>query len=456
MASWLKRVASDGPADDSSQPPVQSALQRLLAKRKAEASPAVSPEKGDRPADASLASELADRLALDEAKGETAAGRSDRAPPAGSVPAEHKMVGKMNHVGTDESRWEDKANDDAVFDDIKKGCNPKCGCVHLFAMSLLSEIVAERVLNQKRSGAKRREWAREYYDGHKSAEAPSGFQAKWYVEEKNACTRGLSVRTGLTESFLYARMRDVREGVMADDGNLGGSRVKGATISGDLKTDSPAYMACMGWFTGLCRELEPMPNSDLHEIDHIEFKDLFAECKMDLAAGGCAPENMPNLTLWRKVWKAEFPNLRRRLFKSVDSKDKVRAELRRLLRKKAYCNGVDRAYLTGLRAAYHGCIRRERCRYWEDRLNPAKEPLKTFCYIQDGATQSWYQLPRLLDTDHGRTGCKFKLVGNLWHGHVLVLCIIHPQVPDDANLVQHCMAVSQEELIKVSMALINA
>ena len=48
------------------------------------------------------------------------------------------------------------------------------------------------------------------------------------------------MRTGLTESFHYARMRDVREGVMADDGNLGGSRVKGATISGDLKTDSPA------------------------------------------------------------------------------------------------------------------------------------------------------------------------------------------------------------------------
>ena len=106
MASWLKRVASDAPAEHSEHPPVESALQRLLAKRKAEASPAVSPEKGDRPADASLASELADRLALDEAKGETAAGRSDRAPPAGSVPAEHKMVGKMNHVGTDESRWE--------------------------------------------------------------------------------------------------------------------------------------------------------------------------------------------------------------------------------------------------------------------------------------------------------------------------------------------------------------
>ena len=72
MASWLKRVASDAPAEHSEHPPVESALQRLLAKRKAEASPAVSPEKGDRPADASLASELADRLALDEAKGEAA------------------------------------------------------------------------------------------------------------------------------------------------------------------------------------------------------------------------------------------------------------------------------------------------------------------------------------------------------------------------------------------------
>ena len=43
-----------------------------------------------------------------------------------------------------------------------------------------------------------------------------------------------------------------------------------------------------------------------------------------------------------------------------------------------------------------------------------------------------------------------KLVGNLWHGHVLVLCVIHPHVPDDANLVQHCLGLSMEELIKAS------
>ena len=90
----------------------------------------MSPEKGDRPADASLASELADRLALDEAKGEAAAARPDRAPPAGSVPDEHKMAGKKNHLGSDQSRWEGKIDEDAVFDEIKKGCNPKCGCVH--------------------------------------------------------------------------------------------------------------------------------------------------------------------------------------------------------------------------------------------------------------------------------------------------------------------------------------
>ena len=212
MASWLKRVASDAPADASVEAPAQSALQRLLAKRKAEASLAAPPEKGDRPADAKLASKLADQLALDEANGEAAAAaRSAPAPPAGSVLAQHKMVGQENHAGTDDSRWDDKVTEDAAFEDTRKGCNPKCGCVHKHAMSLLSDIIAERVLNQKRSGAKRREWAREYHDDHRSERpAPDDFQSKLFVDKKDACVKGMSVRTGLTTSFLYAQMRDVR------------------------------------------------------------------------------------------------------------------------------------------------------------------------------------------------------------------------------------------------------
>ena len=188
---------------------------------------------------------------------------------------------------------------------------------------------------------------------------------------------------------------------MGDD-VIGGARVKGAKIAGEVDCDSPAKMGCIGWFTGLCRELESMPNSNLHEIDHAEFKDLHKEFLMDLEATECTKENLPSLALWRNVWNESFPNLWRRAFKSADSKGKVRAELRRLLRKKSYQNGVDRSYLTGLRAAYHGSIRRERCRYWEERLLPTTEPLKHRFYIQDGATQSWYQPPRLLDTDHGK------------------------------------------------------
>ena len=449
MAAWLRRAApADGSGELARAPDEgESFFQRMMGKRKAEASPHVSPDKGAASERVDEAASYLESLAVGTSS--NACGDSSGSSSSEAKPEAHGMKGVKNRVGTDAERWAEKIDKDQVFEEIKAGCGEDCKCVHKHAMAYIDQIVEERVLNQKRSPAQRRDWARNYLDGHKSDETRTGFQPKWYVEEKNACVKGMALRTGFTEHFLYARMRDVREGIMSDDA-IGGARVKGANVNGEVDCDSPAKMACIGWFTGLCRELEPMPNSNLHEIDHIGFKDLFKECLMDLEATGCPKENLPSLALWRKVWNESFPDLRRRAFKSVDSKDKVRAELRRLLRKKSCQNAVDRTYFIGLRASYHGSIRRERCRYWEERLLPNAEPLKHWCYIQDGATQSWYQLPRLLDTDHGRTGCKMKLVGNLWHGHVLVLCVIHPHVPDDANLVQHCLGLSMEELIKAS------
>ena len=157
---------------------------------------------------------------------------------------------------------------------------------------------------------------------------------------------GFSLRTGLPASFLYARMRDVRMGMMADDGNLGGLRIKGEFTGAESET-SPKVMAAMGWFRGLVLELEPMPNSDLHELDHIEIGVLFKECLMDLSAAGCDEKDLPSQTLWRNVWQHHFPKLRRRVHRAVDSKDKVRAELRRLLRTKKHNTTQGRAYSGG-------------------------------------------------------------------------------------------------------------
>ena len=53
-------------------------------------------------------------------------------------------------------------------------------------------------------------------------------------------------------------------GMMADDGTLGGLRIKGEFTGAESET-SPKVMAAMGWFRGLVLELGPMPNSDLHQ-----------------------------------------------------------------------------------------------------------------------------------------------------------------------------------------------
>jgi hypothetical protein len=150
---------------------------------------------------------------------------------------------------------------------------------------------------------------------------------------------------------------------MADDANIGGAHVKGQFSEGEEPEASPMVMAAVGWFRGLVLGLEPILNSDFHELDHIEIGVLHQECLVDLDAAGCHKSDLTKMPFWRKVRAEHFPQLRQRVHRAVDSKDKVRAELRRLLRTKKHNTTQGRAYLRGLRAAYHGSIRRERCFY---------------------------------------------------------------------------------------------
>jgi hypothetical protein len=52
-------------------------------------------------------------------------------------------------------------------------------------------------------------------------------------------------------------------------------------------------------------------------------------------------------------------------------------------------------------------------------------------------------------TDAGRDCLQWKLVGNLFHGHVLVLHLVMPHITDDSNLVCHCLDTSLEALVQV-------
>ena len=178
--------------------------------------------------------------------------------------------------------------------------------------------------------------------------------------------------------------------------------------------------------------------------------------------------------LFNTVWKGHFNDLVVREQKQVDSKDRKRAELRRLLRRTVTRDATSRELIKSLRAVYRDSLRRERSFYWQARERPAQFPLTYLTYIQDGATQRYYACarpcatladpepapdarsvyvcPRFVGTDVGRDCLQWKLVGNLFHGHCLVLHLVMPHVADDANLVCHCLDTSLEELGRVRVA----
>ena len=115
------------------------------------------------------------------------------------------------------------------------------------------------------------------------------------------------------------------------------------------------------------------------------------------------------------------------------------------------CSTSSAAVGSGRGRPYRESLRRERAFYWEYRIKPATDPLVYLSYIQDGASQEVYHIPKFPNTESGRDGVQFKLVGNLWHGHALVLHVVHPHVADDANLFCHCLHTALDELVKVRM-----
>ena len=58
-----------------------------------------------------------------------------------------------------------------------------------------------------------------------------------------------------------------------------------------------------------------------------------------------------------------------------------------------------------------------------------------------------YTTPRYTEVDVGRDCCKIKLIANLYHSHCLVIHLVHAHIPDDSNLMLHCLDTSLEVLI---------
>ena len=82
--------------------------------------------------------------------------------------------------------------------------------------------------------------------------------------------------------------------------------------------------------------------------------------KSDLLESGAHEANIGSITLWKDVWQHQFGDVKIRKHRRVDGKDRKRAFLRYLLRRKVTWNKVDGDLLKVLRGAYRDPCPRER------------------------------------------------------------------------------------------------
>ena len=231
-------------------------------KRPAETSPPVSPEKPR----AAECVESDDELDPED----------DDAPAPADVEERTRFAMPM---GSDRERWEARQTLSVVDAQILQGCGRSCGCVFAHGLVLKEHVLANRALFAGMSDPERRQWLRSYLES-------TGGDLIWGDVAKPACVKGFSVFTGFTPAFIYARIKDYERGIVADDPNLGGARVKGLVGGGDDSSDSPTVMAVHGWFRGKILEIEPAPNSHIHEIDFMENQELYKEFHDDMTSTG--------------------------------------------------------------------------------------------------------------------------------------------------------------------------
>lgn len=341
-----------------------------------------------------------------------------------AVPGKRKRA----PVGTASERWAERCTMESIQADQRQGCTAACGCVWRLT---LDQVMRNRQKRSDEKNAGRRQFIRGYLEGNPDPDSEFGFFL--HTEDstrQTLCATGFAVYHGFTLPFLYHHRKRFLAGDRADDPNLGGNRraVSGAQAGDAFDEDSVQVMAFKGWFKDLRDDTECMPNSRLRQLDYIQHNELFAECKQDLLDAGTSPDaiggqaqdphfllrspagllaarraralgdrararallhhsSLVAQNLWRAVWRRHFNDLVVREVKQVDSKDRKRAELRRLLRRTVTRDETMRSLIKELRTVYRSSLRCERSFYWEARIRPVHFPLHYLTYIQDGATQ---------------------------------------------------------------------
>ena len=354
--------------------------------------------------------------------------RADGAPP----PTKKKKI-----IGSFKERWDARCVMCNIHLEISLSCRCERECVSQFSAR---EVYEARQRMKKLGSFKAiREWLRTYLIDNKQESSAFGHDLHLEDKDDKVCVAGFEVYYGFAPQYLYKFRDQLKKGIAQDDPNLGGRRhtkVSGscAADAGESSLcddDSIKYMSAHGWWKELREDIEHQPNTRERQIDFIQIDELYGEYVQDQRDAGatkdaiasqvsaapalsalarsdsrplCSRPLPPALaralvpllqSLWSKVWHDEFDEIKIREHKAVDGKDKIRAELRRLLRRTVTKNATDRAHIKELRQQYRASLRRERSEYWGARLQPGKFPEEWMTNISDGATQKCVIFARL-------------------------------------------------------------
>ena len=153
----------------------------------------------------SLASVLAGSSSYSFRGHQVALGGAAGAPTAAPAPAPAPHAGqKRNAMGTEVQRWADRLDRNVIAGQIAEGC--KCGCVDTYATA--GDIIAQRTLQQKKTGEQRRLFLRGLLPGLLDAEKLVGVELNWGDKNAPACVKGFALRHGFTPAWTYNIIRE--------------------------------------------------------------------------------------------------------------------------------------------------------------------------------------------------------------------------------------------------------
>ena len=159
-----------------------------------------------------------------------------------------------------------------------------CGCL---SEVTLGDVEKARKKTYSYQAQGNREWMRGYLAANVNEGARIGYNLRTPDSKVTLCPHGFDMYHGFGIGWTYTICRKQRDGVVADDPNLGGKRLQSR---GDaFVDDSEQKMAIIGWFQELRDDTELMPNVNNKKERHLDFIEvgaLYQECKLDLIDSG--------------------------------------------------------------------------------------------------------------------------------------------------------------------------